>query len=393
VSLHIEDVISLTAASDIQDGVLSLCATAGLPTSSWQPGGVIRTMIAEISTVIAQRAVIDVEIAKGGFGDLASPEWAKLWAYQIYNVLFVSSATAKGYLQLTNTTSDPHTLQIGDLIVAHKTTGKTYRNQEVVEVAPLSTTSPFAIESDELGTASDAAPDEITVVVAPSALIGVTATNPAAVLGADEEKTEALVKRARAKLGHLSPRGPKGAYDYVARTPLDQFEAVDDTGLLVPTSTPITRSRTTLDPVTGNIIVFIATAGGAPTFDDVARVNAGIWRWAEPQGVTSSALAASEIAIDVSYRIWVKTTLTAAQLTSIVNTALVSYLAGVDVGGVVIAPDPGAIYREALEFVIHTAVPGVKRVQVSVPTGEYVPVNANHVPVLGIVTPTITFVS
>lgn len=388
--LSIEDVITPTTAAEIEAEVLSLCATGGLATSSWQPGSVIRTVIAELSEVIARKSLVEVEIARGGLGDLASPDWAKLWAQQIYDVLFIPAAPASGYLKLINATATPHTLQIGALIVAHKTTGKTYRNQSIVNVAANATTPDFGILADELGTAGDAAPGEITKIITPGNLIGVTATNDAAVLGADEEATAALVARTRAKLGSLSPLGPKDAYDFVARTPLDQFPAVNGT-LLTPTDTPITRSRTTLNMVNGDVEVYLATAGGAPTPTDVARVQEGFDRWAEPWGTTSVAYEAIEVAVPVTYRVWIRSSLTEAQIESIIADDLARYFAAIPVGGVVIAPDTGAIYQEALTHVIHLAVLGIERVEVTAPAGEFVSINPYEVPVLGTIVPEVTF--
>lgn len=386
--LTLQDIITPTEADEIEAEVLSLCATGGLTTSAWQPGSVVRTMIAILSEVISRKSLVEVEIAKGGLGDLASPTWAKLWAERIYNVIFVPAASATGYLVLTNATATPHTLQPGDLIVAHAVTGKTYRNQDVIEVPASGSTDPaFAIMADEVGTASNAEPGAITRVVAPGSLIGVTATNPGAVLGADEETTEKLVERTRLKLGSFSPLGPKKAYDFVARTPLDQFPAVDGT-LLAPTSTPITRTRTTLNLATGDVETYLATAGGAPTGPDVDLVQAGFERWAEPWGTTSVALAASDLNVPVSYEVWVRTSLSEAQVASLASAALAAYFASVDVGGVVIPPDTGAIYVEAIENVIHMSIPGAKRVRVTAPAAD-VAVSPFQVPVLGAVSATV----
>src|ERR1700761_1958191 len=105
MSLSITDIITPTAATEVEQEILSLCATGGLPTTSWQPGGVIRELIAIISQEIATKSLVEVQIASGGFGDLTQGAWAQLWAQAIYNVLFVPAAPATGYVTVTNSSA------------------------------------------------------------------------------------------------------------------------------------------------------------------------------------------------------------------------------------------------------------------------------------------------
>ena len=389
--LTLTDVITPTTAAEIEAEVLLLCATADppLPTSSWQPGSVVRTMIAEVSEMVARKALVETEIAKGGFGDLASPLWAKLWAQQIYDVIFVPAAVAKGDVDAVNTTGTPHTLNPGDLILAHRTTGKTYRNQATITIPANATLSNIAVQADEVGTASNAAEGFVSKIIAP-ALIGVTVSNPLAILGADEEATVALVARTRAKLGSFSPLGPKDAYDYVARTPLDSFPPVNG-NTLTPTSTPITRSRTSSNPATGDVVVYCATAGGAPSGGDIALVQLGFDRWAEPHCVRSIAAAAVNHTVNVTYRVWIKSSFTEAQVATIIATALSVYLSAIPVGGVLVPPDTGAIYAESLTFIIHTALPGVVRVELTPDPFPDIVLTPDEVPVVGTISPTVTF--
>ncbi len=392
--LALEDVIAPTAAAEIEAELLSLCATGGLPTTSWQPGGVIRTFIAEVSELVARKSLVEVEIAKGGLGDLASPLWAKLWAQQIYDVIFVPAMAATGAIVATNATATPHDLDPGDLIVAHKDTGKTYRNQEAVTIAASTTTPDIAIAADEVGTASDAQPNAITKVVAPGSLIGVTITNPLAVLGADEEATEALVRRARARLGFISPLGAKGAYEFVAKSRLDDpeiFPAIDGT-LLVPTSTPITRAKTVLEVSTGDVVTYCASASGPIDPADVDRIQAAFDRWVEPWTVTSRAESAASGSIPISYRAWARTSLTVAQIQTAIAAALARYLSTVPIGGVFIPPGPSVVYLDSLRFVIRTAVLGVELVEIVSPADD-VPIAQNQVPTLGTVTANVTVLS
>jgi hypothetical protein len=394
VPLTIDDVLAPTLASEIEAEVLSLCATASpaLPVTSWEDGNPYRTIIWAVSQVVAAKSLVEIEIAKGGLGDFASGLWAKLFAQQIYNVLFIPAAPATGSVKFTNNGVINHgTFQPGQLTVGHNTTGLTYRNQSAVTISPGPgfTTPAIPIQADVVGIVGNAAPNTVQKMV--TSLVGVTVSNENPVLGADEESTQALVTRARNKLQSLSPLGPKGVYDYVARTPLDQFPVVDGT-LLTPTSSPITRTRSSADAVTGEVTTYLATATGAPVSGDVDLVNLAYYRWAEPWGQKANALAAAEVVVSVSYQVWLRSSLTSAQVQMLIQAALITYFAMVPVGGVVIPPDDGALYAEAIENVIHGAVPGIVRVLVTVPAVPVTDLLPNQIPVLGTVAATVSFI-
>lgn len=389
--LTVDDVLTPTAADEIEQEILLLCASADepLPVTSWQDGDPLRTMIWAVSQVVAAKSVVEIEIAKGGLGDFASGDWAKLFAQAIYNVLFIPAAPAAGPVVLTNGAIDQGTFQVGQLTVGHNTSGVTYRNQQVVVLAPNTVVSDRVFAADVVGIVGNAAPGEVQKMV--TSLVGCTVTNVAPLLGANEESAQALVTRARNKLQALSPLGPKGAYDYVARTPLDQFPVVEGT-LLAPTSTPITRTRTVADPASGDVTTYLATAGGAPVSADVALVQLGFYRWCEPWGQRSIAAAAGVVPVTVSYQLWIKSSLPSAQIQALVQAALITYLALVPVGGVVIPPDDGALYTEAIENVIHGSVAGVQRVKVTVPAVDVTDLLPSQIPVLGSLNATVSFI-
>lgn len=389
--LSIDDVITATTAAQVEQEILDLCATGGLPTTAWQAGGVIRELIAIISQEIATKSQVEIQIARGMLGDLTSSAWAKIWAQSIYNVLFVPASSATGFVTLTNAAAVNYPLNPGDLIVANTSTGYTYRNQAAITIPAGGTLSSVAIASDQIGTVANAAPGAITTMV--STLVGVTVTNPLAVLGADEETTTALVARARNKLGSLSPNGPRSAYDYVATTPLNKFPAVAGV-TLTPTSAPITRSKTTGSTSTGVVSVYIANASGAPSSGDIALVQTAINTWAEPWCVTATVAAATNVVIPITYQIWLKSSMTSASVQTLVANALGTYFSSIPVGGFTgdgAAAPNGAVYLDEIQSIIHDAVPNVQRVLLTAPSAD-VTVTPSQVPVLGTITPTVYFV-
>jgi hypothetical protein len=381
MTLSLSDLLKPQTRDQVLQEMLDVAATLGLPTTAWQPGQPIRTLLTTVSQKFADFTTTIVEIAKGGFGDLASAGWAQLWAKSTYDVDMVLAQPATGVGTATNTSPTTYTLNAGDLIVAHSVTGRTYRNTAPIVIPPNGSLANIAIQADVVGTGSDAAPGFITVVV--SSLVGVSFTNPASVLGADDELPTALVSRARSKLGSLSPDGPKEAYNYVAETPA--YSA---------TSTPITRASTTGDPVTGEVTLTLATATGAPTGPDVAIVQTAINKWAEPWCTSATAVAAVNHTIDVTYAVWVRgSLLTVAQIETAIGDALAAYFSTLPIGGTVLTVGaPGQVFAEEIGRVIGGATPGIIRVALSAPASD-VTIATSEVPVLGTISPVVTVVS
>ena len=377
--VSIQELINPATRDEMLAYLLGVANSLGLPTTSWQAGQPILTFLTTVAQALVVQSEDSVDIAKGGFGDLLpSDEWADIWALSRFNVTRVPATPASGLINCTNSSLSNYTLAVGELIVAHATTGKTYRNTAAIVILATVGLADVAISADEPGIESNAAPATITTVV--SSLVGVGCTNPLRFIGTNKETTVALVTRARAKLGSLSPDGPKDAYNYVATTP----------ELSPGLSTPITRTRTVANAATGAVSVYLATAAGAPSGGDVTIVQTAIETYAEPWGVTATAIAATALPVAITYQAWVQDSqLTSAQIQTAISTALAAWFATLAIGGYVIPPDTGAVYVDALEQVIGNATPGILRVVVSIPAADVVLTSA-QVATLGALTPTIT---
>jgi hypothetical protein len=378
MAFAITDLVTPATADEMLADLLEIAASFDLPTTSWQQGQPLHTLLKTVAQKLADYSIVAAEIAKGGFGDLLpSDSWADLWASSRFNVTRVEAEAATGYVDLSNTSVTQYDLAAGDLIVAHATTGKTYRNTEAISVLALVGLSDVEIAADEVGTDSNAAPGAITVLV--SSLTGVTSTNPESVLGTDKETTAALVARARAKLAARSPLGPRDVYDYVATTP-----ELSDVGVA------ITRTRTVADEETGLVTVYLATASGAAEAGDVAIVQAALDEWATPWCITATATAATEVTKAVTYQVWMSgSSLTSTQIKAAIDDAIATFFSTLPVGGYLIPPDTGALYLEALRQAIGRATPGIQQVSVTLPAAD-VSMTPDQVAVLGTITSTIT---
>lgn len=377
----LDEILTPAERDDVLATLLALSASLGAATTSWGEGNPLLTLLTTDAQKSADLTLMAVEIAKGGFGELLpSDAWADLWAQSRFKATRVPSTAAAGLVNATNVSASNYgPIAIGDFIIAHTTTGKIYRNQAIITIPPGGLDDIF-VSADEPGVASNAAPGTITTVV--SSLVGVGVSNPLSFVGTDKESTPALVNRARSKLGSFSPNGPKDAYDYVAKTP--EFS---------PTATPITRTRTVLNPATGVLTTYLATAAGPPTGGDVTIVQNAFDQYVEPWGVQSIAAASTAVIVPITYQAWVQgSQLTGAQIAALIDSALVTWFSTLDLGGYVIPPDTGAIYVDVLEQVIGQSTPGILRVAVSIPAATLV-MSANQVAQLGVVTPTITILA
>lgn len=381
------DLTVVKARDDVLTEELTNAQGLGLATTAWQSGSVVRTIFTVVAQSIANFSTVIVEAIRGGFGDLLSSlQWGTVWAKQTYNVDAVQALPATGYITAVNSSNNIYgPYAPGGLIVAHSVTGQTYVNTQPVTIAANATTTPITIQSTQVGTIANAAPTLISKVVSPT-MTGVTVSNPLSVFGADAETLAALVARARSLLGQLSPNGPKDAYNYVAKTP--SFAAV---------STPITRSLTVANPTTGAVTVYVATANGAPISADVALVQAASDNNAEPWCTLATVVAVGTVTVPVTYSVWCKTTLQAADIQTAIASAITTYFANLPIGGTILSVGgSGFLYMNNLILAISNATTangtslGIVRCTLSLPASDVALAN-NQVAVLGTITPTVNF--
>lgn len=385
MTISLADLFTPETRDDVISTFLDLADDLELAIDAWQDGGVVKTMLTIFAQQVADLELLNLEAIKGGFLDTAAGGWLSLLARSVYGVTRLDATFAStDTFRVTNSGTANVDALAGELIVAHAVTNKTYRNRD--DLVGGTTLAPgvnngIVMVADEAGSDSNAAAGTMTVLV--SSQSNLTVTNLDACLGSDEELDAALRQRCRDKLGALSPNGAKGAYAYIAKTPA--YSA---------TSIPITRVNVVADETTGVVTVYLATALGAPSGGDVTIVDTAIDKWATPWGITSQAVAATPVTVPVTYHVWVKDSLlTPTQIADAIETALDVYLAGVPIGGDIIAPDTtGKIRVGILEIVIAKAVDGVVKVTVAAPAAD-LSLAEDEVATLGTVTPTVTVLS
>lgn len=375
--------------TEIEAAIYAAIEARGVKTSSWKPGAVARTIVAGVALVLSAFSSLQQKIAESGFLQLAEGDWLTIVAREVYGVERNTGTFAAGNVTFDNTGGGVYSPGVGDVIVLNSTTGKTYRNTEAFTLAAFETGKSVAVEAVEIGADSTAAPGDIDTLE--TVLLGVTVTNPTALVGKDPETDAELRTRCLAKTGTLSPNGPADAYRYLA------LSAETDDGV----SAGVTRVTTTADGE-GNVTVYVATATGpvagsiGDTTTPLGAVDEAIQTQAVPLAVTATVLSATANTIAITYEVWVRSTigLTVAEIDALVSTALATFLSAQPIGGSRKVPGGGFVFVDALEGVIAEAVGTAYLIDlvITVPAAD-VSIAASEAPVLGTVTPTINLVS
>lgn len=371
---------------------LEVATAVGLPVTSWAAGDPTRSDYHYLSEILEVLEGIAVEYIAAGFLDFAveraiatgDSTWLKILAKQLYGVDVTEATFAQTACTLTNGGGALYVIEPGDL-TAKSTDDKTYHNITggMLASGPGSTLS-LTFEADEPGSDSNAGANEINELV--TKLLEVTITNPTAATAVDEEAPPDVAVRCRAKLGALSPNGPRDAYNYVATTP-----ALSGT-------TNVTRSRSVGDSDTGDVYQYLAGPSGAVTSDDVDAVEAAVLEHAVPLTITPNVRNSTNVVISPTYQLWLYSSigLETDEIEEAVADALAAMFRRRPIGGDVIAPATGRIYHSMIESTIRNVYKDhAFRVALTVPAGDTdldLDTTIGEVAVLGAITATITFV-
>lgn len=366
---------------EVQASIYSALGILGINTTGWKPGAPERAIVVGVSVVLAGFSQLMALTTASGFLELAEKEWLTIVAHYVYGVDRVEASFATGFVAVTNTAGGEYLLDPEDLVFQNPTTGRTYRNLEHVTIPPgPATVVSVAVIATEAGSASTSGAGEITELT--TTLLGVTVTNPAAVVGRDAETDPALRSRCSEKLGALSPFGPWDAYASAVRN------ATRPDG----TSLGINRFRMVKDGY-GHVVTYVATPSGGVPGDandpttDLGIAHEAIQHYAAPLAVTASIESADALLVAIAYEVWLYNTTgrSEAQIIAAINARLTTFMAGQPIAGNKTDPEaviPGKLYVDTIGAAIASTFPAhIFRVVVSSPSGD-VDVGPTEVPIL-----------
>ena len=253
--------------------MLTIAQTLGLSTTSWQPGGMVRTILAIAATGLAQGDTVVSQMAQGGFLVYASsvttdpsvtpganPGPLDFVAYSEYGILRAPATFAIGSITATNANASPYTYAAGAFHCSNPTTGATYHNVDAVTIA-ASTTTTFTVAADIAGAGGTSGVNTITNLT--TSIPGVTITNPGQLVGSPAQSNASLVLVCQAKQAARSPDGPPGAYVYFAlqaATLLAAQTLLNGDPIVIPA---VTQPKVYTAPGTGAVTLVVASANGA----------------------------------------------------------------------------------------------------------------------------------
>lgn len=339
----------------IYDRAIELATSVGLPVTSWQPGDPTRSLYHLLSRTLSSAEQIVVKYIAAGFLDHATGEWLILLAKQVYDVDAIEATRATCTCLLTNLGGGNYTFEPGDITA--KTTTATYHNTTGGTLSGVGATLSLEFESDDVGSNGSAAAHAITAL--DTSLPYITITNTTAALGLDKESDESLRIRCRAKLGMLSPTGPKDAYNYIATS----------------TVSSVTRAKTVGDSAYGSVDVYVASTYGTVGQTDLTTITKAISQSVAPQCVSFRVNSAAVSTVIVNYQLWLYDTVgkTQAEIKAEVEAALIALFASRPIGGDVISGLSGAMYLSLIKRTIESVYPNhAFRVELTSPAADVV---------------------
>ena len=390
MSLSLDTLTTPLTVAEIKAAIYDTIASEGVATTGWKPGAVVRTVIAGVAIVLAAMSSLIALVAKSGFLELSEGDWLTIVAEKIYGTTRSDGTFASGTVTADNSTGSVYNIDPGDLILLNSTTGATYRNTASVTIGSMATGVAIDVVAEQLGSAGTAQVGQIDALVTP--LLGVTVTNAAAIVGTDEQGDTSLKAAAQERSGALSPDGPADAYRYFAR---NAVRAADGA------SVGVTRIKTTADG-DGGVEVLVATATGGVTgtqgdpATDLGAVFANVEANAVPLGITLTVVSATALSVAVTATVWVREAYsqTDAQIEDACEDALTLLMSEMPIGGDVISPAVGKVYRAAIQACIADTIGYANMVTqtLTLPAADVEP-DDDEAPVIGAVNITVVRVT
>lgn len=308
----------------------------GVRADLWIAGGVASSILTVAAQLAANASILIATVISGFFLPLASGTGLQLLAIYVYGVTPPAATFATGNLLLTNTGGGVYTVAVGGY-VALGNNGQTYTNTApftLGAVGSANATVSIPVQCSTQGSIGTANPQTVTTQV--TILLGVTVTNPAAIVGIDSISDAALRQLCLNALGARSVRGVRTAYGYAVQTAINSV-----------TGQPVNINRWSISESshTGVVTIYAAAPSGTPDPNDVLGVVANIEAVARPNAVTANVVSASVVydtdALVVYCLAPVGTT--TASLQTAVASGLTTFFENYPIGGITAADDQGTI--------------------------------------------------
>lgn len=276
--------VPLTAAQFRSKAVAVITALGGQP-QRWAPGGVASSILTAACTIAAMLSTSLSNAIAAQWNPTSTGDDLVLLSKYFYGFTPPEATFASGKLTLTNTGGGVYTFGAGQAVF-----GSTVANAQgvfptYVNVNAFTLNSNATLTIDVqcvfIGSAGNSAPGFVTQLV--TAMLGVTANNPAPILGLDALEDDELRQLNVDSLAVQSVFGPRGAFAYAIRT----AQSGDPTsGSFVPgVPVNINRWKISTSSRIGQVTIYICGPDGTTTTNDQIGVAWNIEQLARPDGV------------------------------------------------------------------------------------------------------------
>jgi uncharacterized phage protein gp47/JayE len=357
--------------------ILETLEDLGFQATSWQSGGVQRTIVHLFARVYSDLTETVSDIAKSGFAKLATGVYQDYLGQHSYNLTRNAATATLGQMVLTSSAAAPiHTWDAGELLVADAEDGDA-NTYEVMDAGVLNpgTSVTVLVRATVAGNAGNIAPNVALFLWTP--LVGVTASNPAisgastwiTTPGTDAESDARYADRMLGRWDRLTYGNTEGAYRAWALEALPSLTRVKVStgsgGLVYVTGATATggldaaQIQTITDHING-----IDGIGRRP-INDVLIVQSAT-------AVTSPDVALT-VTVDSIY---------AAGIAAKVNVALVDLFGSLDIGGTVLPALSGRVLLADLYAAV-MSIEGVRNVVFASPAADVsLPIDGIYTPVI-----------
>jgi hypothetical protein len=227
--MTVQQLLSPLSGAQMRAYAVAALQQLGLQPQNWAPGGVASSVLTVACNILGYVAGTSLGLSQQ-LANAIAQQWnptasgggLQMLSYYFYGFQPPQGTFASGTLVLTNTGGGVYTYAAGQATFASTVANSqgvtpTYTNETGFTLTAWSGSGPFPTVSFEIvctfsGSAGNSAPGFVTQLV--TAMLGVTATNPAPIQGSDPLSDAALRQMNTSSISVASVFGPRSSYAY-----------------------------------------------------------------------------------------------------------------------------------------------------------------------------------
>lgn len=347
--IGINDLMTPATAAQIVANITASLVAMKIPANQWRTSGSMSSFRASAAQQMAGFSTNAANLVAGLLLPYSTGNWLTALAYYFFGVTRIPATFPSGSYVLTNTGGGSFSgpsYAAGQVIFLDPTTGNTFTNVTAINLGPVGSgnaTQTITIQGTKAGSAASSGPGAITTIV--TTMVGVTGTNPVAVVGVDAQSDSDLRNVCLQSRAAASVRGPGNAYLFYSRYNLDPGQILSSSGLPVGATpllnsggTPVNINRVGVSTAshTGAVTVTLASPTGPVSGTDLIAAQANIFLYAYVPGTTLIVQSATAVNYGPTVNVNAKALpgVSTTNVLAAIQTAIAAYFANdIPVGG------------------------------------------------------------